>query len=58
MSENWVVKVEGLSKKFGMTLKRAMRYGVNDSLRRMTGMKVDTETLRPGEFWGTQGCLL
>ena len=51
MSGDWSVKVEGVSKKFGRSIKQAMRYGVSDSLRRMTGSKARSGELRPGEFW-------
>ena len=44
------VIVEGLSKKFGLSLKSALKYGLTDSFRRLTGRGKD-ENLRPGEFW-------
>jgi len=42
--------VEGLSKKFGLSLKSALKYGLVDSFRRLTG-RGKNEQLRPGEFW-------
>lgn len=44
------VVVEGLSKKFGLSLKSALKYGFADSFRRLTG-RGKNENLRPGEFW-------
>lgn len=44
------VVVEGVSKKFGLSLKSALRYGLIDSMRRMTGRDADHH-LRFGEFW-------
>lgn len=51
MTGNWSVKVEGLSKKFSISLKDSLRYGLMDSTRRMLGLKRHGEILRPGEFW-------
>src|SRR5882762_8687976 len=48
---DWSVRAEGLSKKFGVTLRQSMMYGVRDSLRRLVGRKTHQEQLRPGEFW-------
>jgi lipopolysaccharide transport system ATP-binding protein len=42
--------VEGVSKKFGLSLKSALRYGLLDSARRLVGRDTD-HSLRPGEFW-------
>ncbi|CAK0768485.1 Polysaccharide ABC transporter, ATP-binding protein [Azospirillaceae bacterium] len=42
--------VEGLGKKFGLTLRSALKYGLIDSVRRMVGRDSDP-TLRSGEFW-------
>lgn len=47
------VVVEGLGKKFGLTLKQALRYGLVDSWRRMRGQGKDA-ALRPGEFWAVR----
>ncbi|AGW15236.1 ABC transporter ATP-binding protein [Megalodesulfovibrio gigas] len=44
------VQVEGLGKKFGLSLRNALKYGLKDSVRRLTGRGKD-QTLRPGEFW-------
>lgn len=44
------VVVEGVSKKFGLSLKSALKYGLIDSGRRLLGKEKDS-TLRSGEFW-------
>lgn len=44
------VVVEGVSKKFGLSLKSALKYGLIDSGRRMVGRDSD-HSLRSGEFW-------
>jgi len=44
------VIVEEVSKKFGMSLKNALKYGLSDSTRRLIGKKRN-DFLRPGEFW-------
>lgn len=47
------VLIEGVSKKFGLSLRSALKYGLIDSLRRSVGMVKDP-TLRKGEFWALQ----
>jgi lipopolysaccharide transport system ATP-binding protein len=42
--------VEGVSKKFGLSLKSALKYGLIDSGRRLMGRDSD-HRLRAGEFW-------
>ena len=44
------VSVDGVSKKFGLTLKSALKYGIVDSLRRAVG-RDKADVLREGEFW-------
>jgi lipopolysaccharide transport system ATP-binding protein len=44
------VVVEGVSKKFGLSLKSALKYGLIDSCRRLVGRDSD-HNLRLGEFW-------
>ncbi len=53
MSNSSVV-VDGVSKKFGLSLKSALKYGMFDGLRRMSGVD-SVSRLRPGEFWAIQG---
>lgn len=47
------VSVEGVSKKFGLTLKSSLKYGLLDGARRMIGRRVDHQ-LRSGEFWALE----
>lgn len=49
-----MIRAEGLSKKFGLTLKSSMLYGMRDSLRRLAGLRVASDVLRPGEFWAVK----
>jgi len=44
------VVVAGVSKKFGLSLKSALKYGLTDSVRRMSGLAMKPG-LRTGEFW-------
>lgn len=47
------VLVEGVSKKFGLSLKSALKYGLMDSMSRMTGRQT-AHHLRNGEFWALE----
>jgi lipopolysaccharide transport system ATP-binding protein len=49
-----VLKVEGLSKKFCMSLKRSMLYGTYDVARDMLGFPKKNSMLRTSEFWALQ----
>lgn len=52
MSEkNWTIRAEGLSKKFGLSLRRSMAHGLRDSLGRLGGVAGEPGRLREGEFW-------
>jgi lipopolysaccharide transport system ATP-binding protein len=42
--------VEGLSKKFSLSTKDSLKYGLSDSLKRTFGRRISTD-LRAGEFW-------
>lgn len=44
------VIIENVSKKFSMSFRNALKYGLVDSLRRTVGIGKNT-TLRSGEFW-------
>ncbi|MBN8759965.1 MAG: sugar ABC transporter ATP-binding protein [Thiobacillus sp. 65-69] len=44
------VIVDGVSKKFGLSLKNALKYGLIDSGRRLIGLS-NSQQLRMGEFW-------
>lgn len=51
MDSNKAVIFEQVGKKFCRNLKRSLYYGFLDVSRIFAGMRCDTETLRPGEFW-------
>src|SRR5205085_2697392 len=46
--------VEGISKKFGLSLRAALKYGLIDGCRRLVGRESD-HALRAGEFWALEG---
>lgn len=43
-----------VSKKFGLTLKQSLRYGLKDMARTFLGARVSTDQLRQGEFWAVR----
>ena len=45
------IRSEGVSKKFGLTLKQSMKYGLHDVARKLAGRSSTTGVLREGEFW-------
>jgi len=47
------VVVESVSKKFGLSLNSALKYGLVDSFRRLVGLGA-VDHLRSGEFWALQ----
>lgn len=47
----WAIRAEGVSKKFGLTLRQSMKYGLRDVTRRLTGRASTSDVLREGEFW-------
>ena len=51
MEPDVVLQAEGVSKKFCRSLKRAMRYSAQDLLRDSVGLRSNSGTLRPTEFW-------
>jgi len=52
MSNEPLVKVEQVSKKFCKDLRRSLRYGAQDLVREMRGLHHGgSDALRPGEFW-------
>ncbi len=51
MSEDIVIKVKGVSKKFCRSLKRSIQYGVQDIAHNMVGLSSKSEKLRKDEFW-------
>jgi lipopolysaccharide transport system ATP-binding protein len=50
----WAIRAEGLSKKFGLTLRQSMKYGLRDATRRMLGKPSENTLLRDGEFWAVR----
>lgn len=53
-SPSWSIKAESLSKKFGLTLRQSMRYGLRDVAGSLLGRPNSTEVLRDGEFWAVR----
>jgi lipopolysaccharide transport system ATP-binding protein len=52
MSGNeWAIRSEGVSKKFGLTLRQSMKYGLRDVARKLAGRSSTSGVLREGEFW-------
>lgn len=52
MSGNeWAIRAEGVSKKFGLTLRQSMKYGLRDVARKLAGRSSTSDVLREGEFW-------
>lgn len=47
---NQSVIVDGVSKRFGLSIKDALKYGLIDSFQRLIGRVTET-SLRSGEFW-------
>ena len=55
MSENdWAIRVDGASKKFGLTLRQSMKFGLRDVARKLTGRASTSAVLRDGEFWAVR----
>jgi lipopolysaccharide transport system ATP-binding protein len=50
-AEDIVLAVEGVSKKFCRSLKRSLLYGVQDITTELLGIRQQSDTLRPKEFW-------
>lgn len=50
----YVIKVEGLHKKFCKSLRKSMLYGSTDLIYDFIGMPKNSDKLRPGEFWGLE----
>lgn len=52
MSANeWAIRAEDVSKKFGLTLRQSMKYGLRDVARKLAGRSSTSGVLREGEFW-------
>lgn len=50
-SDDVLIKVENVSKKFCRSLKRSMFYGIEDIARDFLHLKYTSDQLRPEEFW-------
>ncbi|OQK15840.1 hypothetical protein AU255_16755 [Methyloprofundus sedimenti] len=51
MSDEVLIKVENVSKKFCKSLKQSMLYGIEDITRDTLNLKTTSEILRKDEFW-------
>jgi lipopolysaccharide transport system ATP-binding protein len=51
MSEEVLIKVEGVSKKFCRRLRRSLWYGLQDTVNDLLGRDSSTQELRREEFW-------
>lgn len=54
MENDWVIKVENVSKKFARNLRHSIAYGFIDTLKTMVGLDLDETKLRNKEFWALQ----
>jgi lipopolysaccharide transport system ATP-binding protein len=54
MSDEVLIRAEGVFKKFSSRLKTSMKYGVIDITRDFFGLPSQSEILRPNEFWSVQ----
>src|SRR5947199_9922042 len=51
MSDDVLVRVEGVSKKFCRSLKKSLWYGLRDMAAEAAGGSRNHDRLRPDEFW-------
>ena len=51
MTNDTVIKVENVSKKYCRELKHTMLYGIQDISKNAIGLSSHSERLRDGEFW-------
>jgi len=51
MSDDVLIRVDGVSKKFCRDLKRSLWYGVQDTVSDILGHDGSAQPLRPDEFW-------
>ena len=54
MSDDVLISVEGVSKKYCRSLKRSMLYGLKDIAHDTFGLHSKSETLRKDEFWSVK----
>lgn len=53
-TDDVVLSIEGISKKFCRSLKRSLWYGIQDITAELSGFRQSSNTLRKGEFWALQ----
>jgi len=53
MSDDILVRVEGVSKRFCRNLRRSLIYGVQDIAKDLMGRSIDPHSLRKDEFWAS-----
>ncbi len=58
LDKNLALKINNVSKKFGLTLKQSMKYGLLDNAQRLLRKVPRTEDLRLGEFWALRNVSL
>jgi len=49
--KQWAIRADGVSKKFGLTLRQSMKYGLRDISSKLIGRQTHADILREGEFW-------
>jgi lipopolysaccharide transport system ATP-binding protein len=54
VNPEFTIEAQGVSKKFGNSLRGSMLYGLRDSMRRLRGKDTGAAALRAGEFWAVQ----
>ncbi|MEE9543212.1 MAG: ABC transporter ATP-binding protein, partial [Thermodesulfobacteriota bacterium] len=54
MTDDVLIRAEGVSKKYCKTIKHTMLYGVSDISTSFLGLKGNSEELRAGEFWAVE----
>jgi lipopolysaccharide transport system ATP-binding protein len=55
MSDDVLIKIENVSKKFCRSLKRSMFYGIGDIARDLINIDTNSHNLRRDEFWAVEG---
>ena len=58
LDKDLALKINNVSKKFGLTLKQSMKYGLLDNAQRLLRKVPRTEDLRLGEFWALRNVSL
>ena len=51
MTEDVLIRMEGVSRRFCHSLKRSLWYGVQDTFYDLLGRDISTQKLRHNEFW-------